>query len=302
MPFGEEIIGLGGRANTEKYVADDVRQGFTGYENDGETGLNYAKARMYSSSLGRFSSVDPIKMKRDRMVDPQRINLYGYVRNSPYSFVDKSGADLVLAKNVKAKDRDLVVKTLARLYMTKAGRAEIEKANNARFVAAVGPGKLENKSLNEAKPGETILGGKIYVVGGDTKVPYTGSILPGRRIIMAQETGQPESPKYPPIAIRMDKDNANEMGKDLASVGMHELRHFNNAVDEANKPLAGYPDVQGNDITGLDAKKDEQNARDAEKEVKDLPEEPSQEAIDAIENILKPRKEEKPEEKPEKKT
>jgi hypothetical protein len=39
MPDGEEIIALRGRSNTNKRVADDVRQGFTGYENDDETGL-----------------------------------------------------------------------------------------------------------------------------------------------------------------------------------------------------------------------------------------------------------------------
>ncbi|MBK8150247.1 MAG: hypothetical protein IPK58_19135 [Acidobacteria bacterium] len=38
MPYGEEIIGLGGRSTTDQYVTDDVRQGFTGYPNDEETG------------------------------------------------------------------------------------------------------------------------------------------------------------------------------------------------------------------------------------------------------------------------
>ncbi|MBK8810840.1 MAG: hypothetical protein IPN69_08940 [Acidobacteria bacterium] len=42
MPYGEEVIGLGGRSTTDKYVTDDVRQGFTGYLNDEETNLDYA--------------------------------------------------------------------------------------------------------------------------------------------------------------------------------------------------------------------------------------------------------------------
>jgi hypothetical protein len=45
--------------------------------------------------------VDPIKMKKDRMFDPQRINLYVYVRNNPFKYVDVAGEDLIPA-NAKA--------------------------------------------------------------------------------------------------------------------------------------------------------------------------------------------------------
>lgn len=91
MPYGEEIIGLGGRTSADKYVADDVRQGFTGYINDGETGLDYAQARMYANRLGRFASVDPVMMQKRRLADPQAINLYVYVRNSPLKYIDPDG-------------------------------------------------------------------------------------------------------------------------------------------------------------------------------------------------------------------
>ncbi len=94
MPYGEEIIALGGRSSTEKYVADDVRQGFTGYINDGETGLDFAEARMYSNTLGRFTGVDPICINAKRLVDPQQLNLFIYVRNNPMMYVDPTGEDL----------------------------------------------------------------------------------------------------------------------------------------------------------------------------------------------------------------
>jgi hypothetical protein len=50
LPFGEEIGGpqvplLGGRTPTQGYAGDSTRQHFTGYEADGETGLNFAEAR-----------------------------------------------------------------------------------------------------------------------------------------------------------------------------------------------------------------------------------------------------------------
>jgi RHS repeat-associated protein len=60
MPYGEEIVGLGNRTSADKYVADDVRQGFTGYIKDDETGLDFAEARMYKKELGRFTGVDPL--------------------------------------------------------------------------------------------------------------------------------------------------------------------------------------------------------------------------------------------------
>ena len=70
MPFGEEILaGVGARDTANlKYSAsgiDNVRQRFTGYEKDIETGnidtaLDFAEARMYQARHGRFTSPDPL--------------------------------------------------------------------------------------------------------------------------------------------------------------------------------------------------------------------------------------------------
>jgi len=62
MPFGEELYaGVGGRSSSNGYTnTDGARQKFTGYEADGETGLNFAQARYQSPMLGRFTSVDPL--------------------------------------------------------------------------------------------------------------------------------------------------------------------------------------------------------------------------------------------------
>jgi RHS repeat-associated protein len=55
LPFGEQIqVGVGERATTQGYVAESGRQGFTLYEHDDETGLDYAQARYYGSVMGRF--------------------------------------------------------------------------------------------------------------------------------------------------------------------------------------------------------------------------------------------------------
>ena len=90
MPYGEEIIGLGGRSPNDNYVKNNVRQGFTGYETDTETGLEFAQARVYSNQIGRFHSPDPLGDSAD-LRKPQSINRYVYVLNSPLVLVDPTG-------------------------------------------------------------------------------------------------------------------------------------------------------------------------------------------------------------------
>jgi RHS repeat-associated protein len=96
LPFGEEIGLVGGRAEAQGYVVDTVKQKFTQCERDSETGLDYAQARYYASAMGRFTSVDPIQINKDRMLDPQAINLFAYARNNPLLYVGPSGADITV--------------------------------------------------------------------------------------------------------------------------------------------------------------------------------------------------------------
>jgi RHS repeat-associated protein len=64
---------------------------FTGYLRDPETNLDFAEARYFSSQFGRFMSPDP---HGGGIGDPQSLNLYAYVLNSPLSAVDPSGMDV----------------------------------------------------------------------------------------------------------------------------------------------------------------------------------------------------------------
>jgi RHS repeat-associated protein len=57
--------------------------------------LDYFGARYYSGAQGRFTSPDPIIIMKQKMVDPQQWNMYGYVRNNPLRFTDPTGMYLV---------------------------------------------------------------------------------------------------------------------------------------------------------------------------------------------------------------
>jgi RHS repeat-associated protein len=67
-----------------------VRQGFTAYEEDSETGLDYAQARYYANGQGRFTSPDPL-LSSAIPIEPDSWNRYTYVSNNPLKFIDPSG-------------------------------------------------------------------------------------------------------------------------------------------------------------------------------------------------------------------
>ncbi len=91
LPFGEEVkSGVAGRTSAQGYVSDNVRQQFTDKERDNETGLDYFGARYYSSSLGRFTSIDPL-LASGRVSRPQSWNRYTYVLNNPLRLIDPDG-------------------------------------------------------------------------------------------------------------------------------------------------------------------------------------------------------------------
>ncbi|MCD9188612.1 MAG: hypothetical protein LUM44_19495 [Pyrinomonadaceae bacterium] len=108
MAFGADISetlgNVGNRATAQGYgKADQIRTQYTGYEHDDESGLDFAQARYYNSSHGRFTSVDPLTASAS-IKDPQTFNRYTYAMNSPYKFTDPLG--LISSKPMKYKDAD----------------------------------------------------------------------------------------------------------------------------------------------------------------------------------------------------
>jgi RHS repeat-associated protein len=91
LPFGEAVAAdMNWRTTGRGYATDTVRQQFTGYERDSETGLDYAQARYFATGQGRFTGVDPL-LASARAGSPQSWNRYAYVINNPLRLIDPSG-------------------------------------------------------------------------------------------------------------------------------------------------------------------------------------------------------------------
>ncbi|MBK8150793.1 MAG: RHS repeat-associated core domain-containing protein [Acidobacteria bacterium] len=99
-PFGEEITSnTGERTTTAKYgVSDNLRQKFTTYQRDEETGLDFAEARMYRNNHARFTAPDPL-LSSASLGNPQTFNRYVYVGNNPVNVTDPLGLDWCVKKD-----------------------------------------------------------------------------------------------------------------------------------------------------------------------------------------------------------
>ena len=84
--FSEDYYPYGQEINYGQTCPQNYK--FTGYERDAETGLDYALVRYYNDRLSRFMSPDPLG---GDVSNPQTLNRYSYVINSPCSLSDPWG-------------------------------------------------------------------------------------------------------------------------------------------------------------------------------------------------------------------
>jgi RHS repeat-associated protein len=129
LPPGVTLPGMpmmqGGRTTAQGYgVYDGIRQQFTGKERDTETGLDYFGARYYSSTQGRFTSVDPENAGADPS-NPQSWNGYSYALNNPLRYTDPDG------RKVRVCDKD---GNCAVLTDEEAGNSIFNK----RYISSIG--------------------------------------------------------------------------------------------------------------------------------------------------------------------
>ncbi len=80
-PFGETLSDYGLLSVNHKYTSQEF---------DADTELYNYNARLYNPSIGRFISANPVVSDP---TNPQALNRYSYVLNSPLRYVDPSGYD-----------------------------------------------------------------------------------------------------------------------------------------------------------------------------------------------------------------
>jgi RHS repeat-associated protein len=103
----------------------------TSYERDNETDLDYAKARMYGNSYGRFTSPDPL-LTSGRIENPQTWNRYIYALNNPLLYIDPFGLyEWASSAGGQATDEELLARSKDK-SLKKSERKLAEKQYNFR--------------------------------------------------------------------------------------------------------------------------------------------------------------------------
>jgi RHS repeat-associated protein len=95
--FGDETNSAQ-RTESLRYKPEEIRQDYTGYQKDDESGLEFAQARYYNNKHGRFTRVDPLVASAN-VKDPQTFKRYSYAMNWPYKFTDPDMVQFNLTQN-----------------------------------------------------------------------------------------------------------------------------------------------------------------------------------------------------------
>ena len=200
--------------------ADGNHYKYTGKEFDAETGLYYYGARYYSPALGRFTSPDPVMIKIDRLLDPQRLNLYAYAANNPVTYRDPDGRDLVSGSG----DQKQIKSALKEIASHPGGREFLQKMDKLTQTIrlSTGTGMKRNDGSptpgrNGPAPGEnpaivrtTDSSNKIV----DVKGPTIEVTIDPAMSQMMRDTHDPDAPK----------SNAELLGHELKEVEQKDFQ------------------------------------------------------------------------------
>lgn len=244
MPFGEELgAGVGGRTSGMGFPgsSDGLRKKFTGHERDMETGLDFAQARFYSSIQGRFTSADPL-LGSAIPANPQTLNRYSYVTNSPLTHVDPSGMFGVIPEGGCARGG----------VALEASSLDLQTGQNPRQPQPAKPQpydvtkdqtieKRVEQIRKDAKPlpsGVSPVLSNIEVIVGDT-VDLNGQIVIDA---YGRETENPVTGTIRPVAY-VPLDQGGNIIPDASGIGVQEIISRNGGKLERipNRGLAPAP-------------------------------------------------------------
>lgn len=167
LPFGEELVaGIGGRTTAQGYgQVDGNRKKWATYERDDETGLDYAQARYYSNTQGRFTSADPTLLSL-RATNPQTSNRYAYVLNNPLRYADPSGL-WELDYSILRKRNGEVDKVIINIKRSKEGDSAATLAKQLGYDPSSKEGKKLIEKIDKAVAGgDSVQGSKLGGIVG----------------------------------------------------------------------------------------------------------------------------------------
>ena len=221
LPFGEDLT-AGGRTCVSTVDAIPEKK-FTGKERDAESGLDYFDARYFSSAQGRFSSPDwavkATPVPYAKLDNPQSLNLYSYVLNSPLIHIDVDGHTI---DDEKLKDNKDYQKWKANYLKHKGARAQWDTLDNNKDVTVhIG---WDTKSTT------SVTDGYVWNSKGD---------LTGVNVTLAKSTGNTDN--------HMDSSSGYVHGSTLnndgairqAYVVAHEFAHVEYAETSAGRIAFG---------------------------------------------------------------
>lgn len=210
----------------------DLRDGpgYTGHEEDPETGLVYMQQRYYDPETGRFLSPDPVQVTSDG----GNFNRYEYANDNPYTHTDPDGrcvdgltcgpmVQSYAADELAHPDRPFtpVDKVMLSLGATVSGMGEA--AGLVKAVVTVG------KALSDASEAS---GGKTYTTYTRTKTDGTvysgrtsGTKTPDQQV--AARTSQPDhqaktAEGYGPATVDRNSSNPDAIrGREQQLIEQH---------------------------------------------------------------------------------
>jgi RHS repeat-associated protein len=231
-PFGGQRAVTSTSGNTYK---------FTGKERDTESGLDYFGERYYGSSMGRFMSADPVIITRERLANPQQLNLYAYVANNPLRYIDPTGAILVASGNQQNDYNDLC-KIAGDAC---ADRLKIDaKTGNVTFdtkdldLSKNEGAKLVNDLVSSQNTYEFSEGPTVNTDKGPVKIDYIIANLP----VFGDQRGggQPRSGVSDVVGLNFDNKNVTRVSNTNLGVSLNFTIAFHELAEAYEKIDGGH--------------------------------------------------------------
>jgi RHS repeat-associated protein len=171
-PFGDGLTCTG---------TDATENHFTGKERDAESGLDYFKARYFSSDLGRFMTADwaakPTAVPYADFGNPQSLDLFVYALNNPLEKDDIDGHDW---RDFAQKFEKWTADHPRTWSAIKAGGAAVVTAAAVAAVVATAPVTVPATLVGAAVTGLVIASETIAATGAAVAtVTYTVAAITG---------------------------------------------------------------------------------------------------------------------------